>query len=114
MIEDVIELCHNGIVSWEQKSNILPILIEGKDDHIKTKERWFILKEFFQQNDINFKEIFSINGNILSKLITLIYLFDYATIYKSVLNNIDPSPVKSIDFVKQKLNTSHLNYKSIL
>ena len=37
--EDVIETCHNGIVSWERKSNIQPILIEGRDDHIKTKER---------------------------------------------------------------------------
>jgi len=50
--EDVIETCHNGIVSWERKSNIQPILIEGQDDHIKTKERWQILKEFLQQNKI--------------------------------------------------------------
>ena len=109
MIKNVIELCHNGIVSWEQKSNILPILIEGKDDHFKTKERWIILKDFFQENNVNFKEIFSIDGNILSKLITLIYLLDYSTIYKSVLKKIDPSPVKSIDFVKQRLNKNYSN-----
>ena len=101
--EDIIEACHNGIVSWEKKSNILPILIRGKEDNIKTKERWKIIKEYFKENDIEVKEILSINGNILSKMINLIYVLDYATIYKASLNHTDPSPVKSIDFIKSKL-----------
>ena len=103
IVEDVIESCHNGIVSWEKKSNVVPILIMGKDDHVKTKERWLILKDFFHQKNIEYKEIFSIEDNILSKLITLIYLLDYTTIYKAVLDGVDPTPVKSIDFIKQRL-----------
>ena len=101
--EDVVEACHNGIVAWEKSSNVQPILIEGKEDFIKTKERWQILKEYFEKNKIDYKEIFSIEGNILSKLINLIYLLDYATIYHAVILNINPSPVKSIDFIKSKL-----------
>ncbi len=104
MSEDIIEACHNGIVSWEKKSTIIPILIRGSEDSSKTKERWIILKEFFEENNIEFKEIISIEGNILSKLINLIYLLDYATIYKAVLDNTDPSPVKSIDYVKKRLS----------
>ena len=102
--EDVIEACHNGIVSWEKTSNVKPILIQGKDDNIKTKQRWNILKEFFKNKNINFREINSTEDNILSKLINLIYLLDYSTIYKAVLLEIDPSPVKSIDFIKEKLD----------
>ena len=30
--EDVIEACHNGIVSWEIESNVKPILIQGVND----------------------------------------------------------------------------------
>jgi len=101
--EDIVEACHNGIVAWEKSSNIQPILIEGTDDFVKTKERWQILKEYFDTNQINYKEIFSVKGNILSKLINLIYLFDYATIYHAVISKVDPSPVNSIDFVKSKL-----------
>jgi len=104
--EDVIEACHNGIVAWEKKSNVQPILIEGKDDHIKTKERWNVLKEFFEQNNIEFREIYSIEGSILTKIINLIYLLDYSTIYKAVLDKIDPSPVASIDFIKDKIKKS--------
>ncbi|RZD41750.1 MAG: glucose-6-phosphate isomerase, partial [Thaumarchaeota archaeon] len=80
-----------------------PILIEGQDDYIKTKERFNIIKEFFKKNNIEYKEIISVNGSILSKIINLIYLLDYTTIYKAVLDEIDPSPVKSIDFIKSKL-----------
>jgi len=103
MAEDAIEACHNGIVSWERSSNVQPILLEGKDDYIKTKERWKILREYFETNKIDYKEVFSIKGSILSKLVSLIYLFDYATIYLAILTKIDPSPVRSIDFVKNKL-----------
>ncbi len=103
MTEDIIEICHNGVVSWERKSNIHPILIEGQDDHIKTKERWEILKEYFDENQIDYWGISSINGSILTKLINLIYLLDYASIYMAILNKIDPSPVKSIGFIKKKL-----------
>jgi len=100
--EDVIEACHNGIVAWEQKSNFQPILIEGQDDYIKTKERWKMLKEYLEQNNIEYREIISENGSILSKIISLIYLLDYSTIYKAIIDGIDPSPVKSIDYVKNR------------
>ena len=103
MAEDVVEACHNGIVSWEKPSNIQPILLQGKDDYIKTKERWKILKRYFDENSIDYWEVFSVEGNILTKLINLIYLFDYSTIYKAILSGVDPSPVKSINFVKNKL-----------
>ncbi len=103
MTEDILETCHNGIVSWERESIVNPILIIGKDDHIKTKERGRIIKKFFQEKNIEYSEIISINGSILSKLINLIYFFDFVTIYKSIIDRIDPSPVNSIDFIKSKV-----------
>jgi len=101
--EDVLEASHNGIVSWEKPSIVQPILIEGEDDYIKTKERWKILKEYFNENNIDFREVFSVKGNILSKLINLIFLLDYTSIYLAVLNQVDPSPISSIEFIKKKL-----------
>ena len=103
IIEDVIESSHNGIVSWERPSDMVPIMIEGKDDHIKTKERWAILRQYFEENNITYKEISSLDGGILSKIMSLIYLLDYATIYYAARLGIDPSPIKSIDFIKERL-----------
>jgi len=103
MIENIVETCHNGIVSWERTSNVQPILIQGADDFIKTKERWEILKKYFEKNNINYFEISSVKGSILSKIINLIYILDYSSIYFAVMSKIDPTPVKSIEFVKSKL-----------
>lgn len=101
--EDVIEACHNGIVSWEKPSDVKPILIQGKDDYVKTKLLWKIVKEYFDKNNIDYQEVYSVSGSILSKIVNLVYLLDYTTIYRAILSKTDPTPVKSIDFVKKNL-----------
>ena len=103
MAEDVVEACHNGIVALERESNVKPILLQGADDYIKTKERFNVLKEYLKENNIDFYEVFSNKESILSKLINLVYLFDYASVYLAILSKIDPSPVSSIDYIKQRL-----------
>ncbi len=101
MAEDIIEAGHNDIVSWEKKDMVQPILLEGADDYIKTKQRWEIIKKYFQINKIDYREVHSIKGSIISKLINLIYVLDYSTIYLAALSKIDPSPTKSIEFIKK-------------
>ena len=103
IIEDIIEACHNGIVSWEIPSIVQPIMLQGEDDFIKTKERFKVIKEFFKEKNIDYKEINSVSGNILTKIICLIYMLDYISIYKAVLSKIDPSPVKSISYIKERI-----------
>ena len=103
--ENIIEACHNGVVSWETPSNVMPILLEGIDDHEKTKERWELVKKFFEQNKIEYNEIISKKGNIITKMVNLIYLLDYISIYKAILTQIDPTPIKSIDYIKNQLKT---------
>lgn len=103
IIEDIIEASHNGVVTWEKSSNVQPIVLRGKDDNIKTNERYNIFKEYFKKNRIDYKEIFSVEGNILSKIVNLIYVLDFASIYLAIKTDIDPSPVKSIEFIKSHL-----------
>ena len=103
IVEDVVEASHNGIISWEVKSKVQPILLQGKDDYKKTKERWIIFEEYFNKNGIKFKKITSIEGDIISKLVNLIYILDYASIYLAIINKIDPTPVNSIDYIKKRL-----------
>jgi glucose/mannose-6-phosphate isomerase len=103
IIEDIIESCHNGIVSWEKPSIVQPILLQGSDDYVKTKERFEIVAQYFEENNIDYQKVLSVSGNILTKLISLIYLLDFVSIYKSVLSKTDPSPVNSINFIKSKI-----------
>ena len=106
--EDLIEACHNGIVAWEQSSTSKPIFIRGKNDHPQTKRRWDILKEYFNDRNISYKEVISEEDSIFSKLINLIYILDYTSIYKAILLKTDPTPVRSIDFVKERYGFKHI------
>jgi glucose/mannose-6-phosphate isomerase len=101
--EDVIEACHNGIMSWERPSEIKPVLIRGTEDYVKTQERWKILGQYFDENKIDFREVISVKGNILSKILNLIYFLDFTSIYRAILSKTDPSTISSIDYIKEKL-----------
>ena len=90
-------------MSWERESNVKPVLIQGVNDNVKTIERWKILEEFFDMKKIDYKIVKSVEGDILSKIMSLIYTLDYSSLYLSILRKIDPTPVKSIDFIKKKL-----------
>ena len=67
------------------------------------------LKEFFKSKNIEYEEIISEKGNILSKLVSLIYLLDYCTIYLAALSKTDPTPIRPIDFIKKKLSISEFD-----
>ena len=101
--EDIVEASHNGIVAWEKKSIVEPILMEGKDDYIKTKERWSILKEYFIFKNIKFNEVFVNSNSILAKIVYLIYFLDFVSIYKGIMLKQNPTPVESIDYIKKRL-----------
>ena len=93
----------NGIVAWEKPSKLKPILIQGTNDYVKTKERWSILEEFFQKNNVEYKQVFSNEGNILTKIVCLIYFFDYVSIYTASIRKIDPTPTEPIKFIKKRI-----------
>jgi len=98
--EDVVEATHNGIVAWEKNSNVFPIIVKGKDDYDKTKKLWTFVGGYFKEHKINYVTIESLDGSILTKLICLIYLLDYASIYAAIHSKIDPTPVKPIEYFK--------------
>jgi glucose/mannose-6-phosphate isomerase len=98
--EDIVEATHNGIVAWEKNSNVFPIIVKGEDDYEKTKKLWNFVERYFKENKINYVTIQSLNGSIITKLICLIYLLDYTSIYAAIYSETDPTPVKPINYFK--------------
>lgn len=103
MAEDLTETCHNGIAAWEKSSKVQPIFIKDQNDSVQNRKQWNIIQQYFNEKNIDYKEIFSIDGNLFSKLINLIYVLDYASIYLAILSKTDPSPIKLIDFIKNNV-----------
>ena len=102
MVEDVLEASHNGVVAWEREAPVCPIMIRGPDDNVKTRERWGVFQEFFESNSIPYRVVDASKGHIVSKLMGLVYLLDYASVYLAAINGVDPAPVRSIDFIKER------------
>lgn len=102
--EEVLEACHNGIMSWERSTNMKCILIRGADDHYKTKIRLEIIKQYFNEKNISFYEVNSVSGELLSKIINLVYHLDYTSIYHAIINQVDPSPLESIEYIRNHMH----------
>jgi glucose/mannose-6-phosphate isomerase len=47
--------------------------------------------------------IYSEGRTLLARIFSHIYLGDWTSFYLAILNGIDPTPVKSIDFLKRRL-----------
>jgi glucose/mannose-6-phosphate isomerase len=48
-------------------------------------------------------EVWSEGDSLLSRLFSLIHLGDWVSFYLAIENNVDPTPVKKIDFLKNEL-----------
>ncbi|MEW6684716.1 MAG: bifunctional phosphoglucose/phosphomannose isomerase [Candidatus Edwardsbacteria bacterium] len=102
------ELNHNEIVGWEVLKKIMKetvvVLLQDKSDHLRNRRRMEITQEIMATECANFITVESMGRFLLSRIFSLIYLGDYVSLYLAVLNKVDPTPVKAIDYLKLKLS----------
>ncbi|MBD3228872.1 MAG: bifunctional phosphoglucose/phosphomannose isomerase [Candidatus Lokiarchaeota archaeon] len=101
------ELAHNEVVGWEcamemSKNFICLLLRIDESEEIKTRiemTKSIVLKEKLAE----VIEIYSRGESNLSKILSLILVGDYISLYLAILNNKDPSSTESIDKLKTEL-----------
>ena len=76
------------------------------DDHERTKERVRITGEIIKRSGAEVLVLKREDGNRLARLYSLIFIGDFVSFYLAVLNNIDPTPVESVDYLKKELAKS--------
>lgn len=102
------ELNHNEVVGWE---NIKPslakllsvILLRSPNEPLEIKVRFEVLKEILSKKTDNIHEIYGKGETKLAKMLSTIYFGDYLSYYLAILSKIDPTPVKTISFLKEEL-----------
>lgn len=101
------EMNHNEIVGWENPREILDrfsvILLQDKDDYPRTKKRMEITKSIIGEQNIPLIEVDSQGEGLLSRIFSLVYIGDFASFYLAILNNVDPTPVDKITYLKGEL-----------
>ncbi|MGI6713202.1 MAG: bifunctional phosphoglucose/phosphomannose isomerase [Bacillota bacterium] len=101
------ELNHNEIVGTEVPKDILSkvelVFLRDKGDHPRVQKRFEITRELIKERVSGITEVWGAGNTDLSRMLTLTYIGDYTSVYLAVLYGIDPSPVKLITQLKNKL-----------
>jgi glucose/mannose-6-phosphate isomerase len=104
------ELNHNAVVGYqfpqELASKIYVVLLRCPSLHPRTLIRYQITCELLKQNSISYEIIDSQGEHQLSQMMSLIFLGDWVSYYLAILNEVDPTPVKAIDYLKKRLSES--------
>ena len=101
------EMNHNEIVGWEFPRGLLKdfkvIMLRDKDDHPRTQRRMDISKDIIEKSGAEIFELERKQGGLLARVFSLIYIGDFVSFYLAILNGIDPTPVKRVDYLKAQL-----------
>ncbi len=101
------ELNHNSVIGYqfptELAAKLYVALLRCPSLHHRILIRYQVTSELLKQHSISHRIIDSQGGNELSQMMSLIFLGDWVSYYLAILYNIDPSPVKAIDYLKKRL-----------
>lgn len=101
------EFNHNELVGWnilsEYRDDLIVVILRDREDHPRIKTRMEIVKGIIEKQGVKVIEVESCGETLLSRIFSLIQLGDFVSFYFSILNEVDPTPVKVIDFLKDKL-----------
>ncbi|MGA7159925.1 MAG: bifunctional phosphoglucose/phosphomannose isomerase [Bacteroidota bacterium] len=101
------ELNHNEIVGWEvlkdSMKKIHVVILRDAEDNPRIQLRMNITKGIIRDFAAGITEVQSEGKSVLARMFSLLYLGDWLSFYLAMLNGVDPTPVKKIDFLKNEL-----------
>jgi len=101
------EFNHNELVGWgkseELREKLTVLILKDKGDHKRVKARMEIVKGILEQKGVPVIEVESFGNSLLERISSLIHLGDWVSFYLSILNEVDPTPVEVIDYLKKSL-----------
>jgi glucose/mannose-6-phosphate isomerase len=101
------ELNHNEIIGWETfadkqvNAKLINILDPVYPDQIK--KRFTITSELARKNGVEIIDLQSPKEDFQTRLMDLIYLCDWITYYTAILRGIDPTEIRNINILKERL-----------
>src|SRR3990172_429030 len=102
------EMNHNEIVGWEsfdeKQFQTRIINIVDKEYPARVKKRLDIMNGITSESKIGVINLESHEKSFKVRLMDLIYLCDWITYYTAVLRGYDPSEIRNIDLLKEKLS----------
>ena len=101
------ELNHNATVGYplpkEIASRIRVILLRSPTFNERIKLRYEVTCELLKQAGVAYEFVDSEGKSLLAQMMSLVMMGDFSSYYLAILYKVDPSPVKVISYLKEKL-----------
>lgn len=101
------ELNHNEVVGWEEVKKLAEcfsiILIRDDAERVEMKQRIEATKGLMHKESLSVFEVWSKGESSLAKMASAICIGDFTSVYLAILRGVDPTPVKTITLLKEKL-----------
>ncbi|MBI2859539.1 MAG: bifunctional phosphoglucose/phosphomannose isomerase [Chloroflexi bacterium] len=102
------ELCHNSVAGYGlpdiARRESLVVLLGAPTVHPRHKDRLVVVKELLAKSQVGYIEAGAVGHTPLAQMMSLVLLGDWTSYYLAALNGIDPTPIPSIDYLKQRLS----------
>ena len=111
------ELNHNEIVGWEGAGE--PANVSQQFSSATPTNQWKLTaelkspKQLMEQAGVDMFEFQAQGKSTLAKMLSTICIGDFTSIYLAVLHGVDPTPVKTINFLKDTLKQNGVKEKII-
>ena len=109
------ELNHNEIVGWEGADELhkcfSAIFIRDKDEPTEIRSRIEITKRLISKAGLELFEVYAQGKSPLAKMLSTICIGDFTSVYLAVLHGVDPTPVKTINYLKDTLKGNGVKEK---
>lgn len=111
------ELDHNEVVGWEAAKELVRcfsvIFIRDKDEPDEMLQRIETTKELIYAQSMKVFEVWSMGKSRLAKMLSAVCIGDFTSVYLAILRGIDPTPVKTITLLKEKMKRVRVKEKII-
>ena len=101
------ELNHNAVVGFPHppvaREALVVLLLRSEHDNPRNRLRHDVTRELLDRAGIGHRELSFPGSSMLSEVLQTTLFTDYVSFYVALLNGADPSPVASIDFLKDRL-----------
>ncbi|MFH0738782.1 MAG: bifunctional phosphoglucose/phosphomannose isomerase [Candidatus Omnitrophota bacterium] len=101
------EMNHNEIVGWQNPKKLFKglvvLMLRDKGMHPRVATRLDITRDMLTKEHISVIEVWSRGEGLLSRILSLIYVGDFASYYLAILYGIDPTPVDRVTYLKKEL-----------
>jgi glucose/mannose-6-phosphate isomerase len=102
------ELNHNAVVGYRFPEDLLTktlvVMLDSDLLHPRIRLRYEITQKLLDKVGIQYQVVKGEGQSALSQMMSLVLFGDYVSYYLAIMNQADPTEVKSIDFLKNSLN----------